>query len=94
MAILPPKKVDSLTDEEDVNANTENLSKLPFDIAGLVEIDTNVEEMKNVQGIFYLNVRSQMFYPSNIYLPSTFQGFAKYTGKHLCWGLFFNKVDS
>ena len=43
MTILLPEKVDSLTDEEEVNANTEKSSKPPFDIAGLVEIDSNVE---------------------------------------------------
>ena len=39
MIILPPGKVYSLTDEKEVNNNIEKSSKLPFDIAGLVEID-------------------------------------------------------
>ena len=42
MIILPPGKVDSLTDEENVNDSTEKSSKLPFTIAGLVDIDTNI----------------------------------------------------
>ena len=43
MVIWPPEKVDSLTNEKDVNDNIiewEKSSKLPFDIAGLVEIDS------------------------------------------------------
>ena len=32
MVILPPEKVDSLIDKENVNDKTEKLSKLPFDI--------------------------------------------------------------
>ena len=64
MGILPSEKIDSLTDEEDENDDTVKLSfKLPFNFAGLVEIDTNVEEMKDEQGIFYANVLPQMFYP-------------------------------
>ena len=51
MVILPPENVDSLTDGEDVNDNTEKWAKLPFDITGLLEIDTNVQEIKDVQGI-------------------------------------------
>ena len=38
MVILPSEKVDNLTDEEDVNENTEKLSKLPFDIAALLRL--------------------------------------------------------
>ena len=65
--ILPPEKVDSLTDKEDVNDNTEKSTKLPFEFDGLVEINTNVEEMKDVKGLFYVNVLSQMFHLSNLY---------------------------
>ena len=95
MGILTPEKINSLTDEEDVNDNTGKLSsKLPFDLAGLVEIDTNVEEMKDVlQGIFYVNVLPQMFYPSNIHLSSALKNLAKLTGKHLCWSLLLNKFE-
>ena len=67
MVILPPEKVDSLTDKEDVNDNTEKSPKLPFEFDGLVEINTNVEEMKDVESLFYVNVLSQMFHLSNLY---------------------------
>ena len=68
------KKVDSLIDEEDLNDIT---SKLPVDIAGLVMIDIYVEEMQDGQGIFDVNVLSQMFHPSNIYLASAFKNSRK-----------------
>ena len=93
MVILPSEKVDNLTDEEDVNENTEKLSKLPFDIAGLVEIGTDVEEMKDVQVVFCISVLLQMFYPPNIYLSSALKNFAKFMVKHLSWGLFCNKIE-
>ena len=93
IVILLPEKVHSLTGKEDANHNTEKLSKLPIDIAGLVEIDINVEEMKDVQGVFYLSVLLQMFYPSNVNLSSALKNYAKFTGKQVCWGLFFNRIE-
>ena len=41
-----------LTDEEDVNDNAEKLPKLPFDIASLVEIDTNL--LKKWKVLFFM----------------------------------------
>ena len=53
----------------------------------------NVEEMKGVQDMFYVNILLQVFYSSNICLSSGLKNFAKCRGRHLCWGLFFNKFE-
>ena len=40
LIILPPDNVDSLTDDEEINENSDGFkSKLPVDIAGTIEIE-------------------------------------------------------
>ena len=42
LVVLPPEKVDAMTDDEEIDANVDKLgSALPGDVAGLIEAHTN-----------------------------------------------------
>ena len=42
LVVLPPEKVDAMTDDEEIDANGDKLgSALPGDVAGLIEVHTN-----------------------------------------------------
>ena len=42
LVVLPPEKVDAMTDDEEIDANGDKLgSALPEDVAGLMEVHTN-----------------------------------------------------
>ena len=44
LVMLPPEKVDALTDDEEVDENGDKLGNtLPKDVAGSIEIDTNCD---------------------------------------------------
>ena len=48
MVVLPPEKVDALTDDEEIDANGDKLgSALPGDVAGLIEVHTNTDDEFN-----------------------------------------------
>ena len=57
------------------------------------ELDMVILPPEKVDSLADVNVLWKMFYPSNIYLSSALKNFTKFSRKHLCWALFFNKVE-
>ena len=45
--LLPPENIDAVTDDEEVNGNGERVdNRMPNDVSGTIEIQTNIPEIE------------------------------------------------
>ena len=45
--MLPPENIDAVTDDEEVDDNGERVdNRMPFDVSGRIEIQTNIPEIE------------------------------------------------